>query len=643
MVSSGSDHRVPIRGGDYGDASRLAEQSVGPAPEDDQVAAPGHDGDQAEQLLRKAQQQGTTILAIATAAAVRRLLEDPHQAHKATRLFNDHELALVASALEKTNASAELLGRAQIRKRVEIAAKHGEAWEMAEREDSWGCFKEDAEGHEHAKDGKFAPKGGGGEADEVDLKTPRATVEQIEKRSDDVRPRQILPVNGVRSSKHVDEIADSMREDGWQGPPLLVMKDEDGNWQAWTGSHRIVAAQKADLDAIPVVSITKSNAMEWAKEAGYELDEDTDFTHLDDEDRLKILSHGDDSVAKEIMRQELDKQADEKQAEDYTEEANARPTTPRPTDRGTPPDGVGGVARDRASHGELPKTVAHEAPGVHGVSRFDELDRHSSIHPLAPRQALEWFRARVPTLAVDAEEFTKEQREKAFTFAAAADEVILEKVKTVIDAALARGTVSQGPQLVQAVLDEAGVSPRNPQYAELVLRTNVMNAFNRGRQEEMLDPDVQSAFPVWQWKGISDGRERPSHRVHFDKYFPSGTKFEDVRDSVKKSYDGFNDRCTPVPVSKFRWKKLQADGATVTRFAEKFDDWITLEPSGTHVKVDDKGDVTGGPAKVKEWATKTKGKTETAPTKATPTPQPAKPKAPTTKAALDFSRQGGCR
>lgn len=90
------------------------------------------------------------------------------------------------------------------------------------------------------------------------------------------------------------------------------------------------------------------------------------------------------------------------------------------------------------------------------------------------------------------------------------------------------------------LLERAGVSPNNPAYAETVFRTNMMDAYNEGATAELQDPDVADFFPVWRYVGIADGRERDSHREHFDKYFLNATSFAAVRDSVKGEFDGFN-------------------------------------------------------------------------------------------------------
>jgi hypothetical protein len=195
---------------------------------------------------------------------------------------------------------------------ADLPAKGKSKW-FRKGDSYFGECERDDEGHckPSGQSGESGHEEPPGDNDAGDVGKPLATPEEIERRVKPVRPRQITPVNMAggdpRSQEHVEEIAESMREDGWQGPPLLAMRDEEGNWQAWTGSHRLTAAQLAELDEVPAVWIDKEEALQWAAAAGYDLPPDADFTDLEDEDRWKILQAGDDSVAAEIMRQEVEK------------------------------------------------------------------------------------------------------------------------------------------------------------------------------------------------------------------------------------------------------------------------------------------------------------------------------------------------
>lgn len=71
-------------------------------------------------------------------------------------------------------------------------------------------------------------------------------------------PAMMLPVHGVRDQDKVARIAESMRNGGWQGRPLLAERLPPGGpapFRAWTGSHRFAAAIMADLAEVPVVLV----------------------------------------------------------------------------------------------------------------------------------------------------------------------------------------------------------------------------------------------------------------------------------------------------------------------------------------------------------------------------------------------------
>ncbi len=183
---------------------------------------------------------------------------------------------------------------------------------------------------------------------------------------------------------------------------------------------------------------------------------------------------------------------------------------------------------------------------------------------MAPKAALEHFASLIPSLdQIDPAKFAETHDAKAFTLAEATDQAMLEKVKGAVQKGLEQGQPRQAVASVQQILDGAGVSPKNPQYAEMVFRTNAMAAYNEGSTKEMQDPDVAESFPVWQYVGVLDGRQGEDHEPNFDNYYSNETDFDDVRgDRI------FNCRCTSIPIFVDDWNELQADGAEVSQFHE---------------------------------------------------------------------------
>ena len=201
-----------------------------------------------------------------------------------------------------------------------------------------------------------------------------------------------------------------------------------------------------------------------------------------------------------------------------------------------------------------------ELPAV--VRLFDDTAPDAPpIKPLPPEKALEYFQNLSPSLDLEPERFGSLMKREAFTLAVRTDTVILDKVKAAIKNRLATGetaTLLPTHAEIESILDAVGVTPANPQYSEMVYRTNMMDSYTVGAMEEMRDPDVASTFPVWRYLGIRDGRQGEDHEPHFDQYFPNEASFQEVRgDRV------FNCRCNPQPINKFLWARLKRGGARI--------------------------------------------------------------------------------
>lgn len=102
----------------------------------------------------------------------------------------------------------------------------------------------------------------------------------------------IKPLHEVRSQRLLSDLTKDMKDNGWQGRPLLVIAREH-DFLAWTGSHRIAAAIEAGLESIPCHVIEERRLTK--------LGFDADFGHVDDGDRLAILRKMRDEEACQIM------------------------------------------------------------------------------------------------------------------------------------------------------------------------------------------------------------------------------------------------------------------------------------------------------------------------------------------------------
>lgn len=186
------------------------------------------------------------------------------------------------------------------------------------------------------------------------------------------------------------------------------------------------------------------------------------------------------------------------------------------------------------------------------------------LHPMPPTQAIEYFRKLVPMPGIDPKRFGQWLEREAFTLAATAERILQEKIKAEIQKRLDTGQgIRQAPKDIQDLLDAAGVSVRNPQYAEMVFRTNMNESYLTGAQRELAAHT--RTFPVWQYTNPDDGRSREHHADKDGRYYPSTVPFTRVRGT--NIADLANCRCGFIPVDRVEWARLESLGHSVSQAA----------------------------------------------------------------------------
>ena len=103
-----------------------------------------------------------------------------------------------------------------------------------------------------------------------------------------VHADSITTPNGILDEDKFESIARKMKEYGWRGRPVLVEPAGDG-YQCLTGSHRTLAAKKADIE-VPIVVLDPDKWIAYLRDH----DEDDTQTVVD-----YVQSHGgadDDSI-----------------------------------------------------------------------------------------------------------------------------------------------------------------------------------------------------------------------------------------------------------------------------------------------------------------------------------------------------------
>lgn len=210
--------------------------------------------------------------------------------------------------------------------------------------------------------------------------------------------------------------------------------------------------------------------------------------------------------------------------------------------------------RERADRAEAARVAGrfHEEP-----TSFHAFKDPVVLAPMTPAKALEFFRGLVPKLGIDPERWGDELQRHAMTLAVAVDEVLIERVQTYLAEAIRTGQIQTAAADIDAILDAAGVGPRRAGYSEMVMRTNMQDAFNQGGQDELLQ--VGDTFPCYLYSNPNDGRSRPEHAEHDGKYYPSHVPFTRVRGTDIE--DVANCRCSFVPIYFKDWQELREAGA----------------------------------------------------------------------------------
>lgn len=175
----------------------------------------------------------------------------------------------------------------------------------------------------------------------------------------------------------------------------------------------------------------------------------------------------------------------------------------------------------------------------------------------SPEDAVAFFMSRRPELGIDQKRYGETQRATAFTLARSANAYLTQRVQGIIGDAMRKNLPTADAQrAITEALTSAGVSPKNPQYSEMVFRTNAMDAFQTGMFEQ--GHAEKDAFPCWCYLIIDDERTGSDHRPKGNKYYPRSAPFAEVRGERP-----FNCRCSMKWIDRFEWAELEERGFRV--------------------------------------------------------------------------------
>lgn len=136
--------------------------------------------------------------------------------------------------------------------------------------------------------------------------------------------------------------------------------------------------------------------------------------------------------------------------------------------------------------------------------------------PVAPEEAMAWFRQRVPLQRSVWNVLDEQARRRAFTVAGVTSLDVLHEVWRAMDRAIASGVpFAEFQREVRGPLAQAWGEPGvrgapttsgQPRRMETIFRNNAQSAYAAGRFAQATDPQVAADRPVWQFEAVMDVR-----------------------------------------------------------------------------------------------------------------------------------------
>lgn len=122
------------------------------------------------------------------------------------------------------------------------------------------------------------------------------------------------------------------------------------------------------------------------------------------------------------------------------------------------------------------------------------------------KEAIKWFRSRVPMLDDGIDAMWDLNRSVGFTVAGVTDLGILNDVWQALDKAIQKGTTFETFKKDVAAKLEEHWGGEKPSRLENIFRTNVQTAYAAGRWEQAQDPEVKEFRPYGRFVALLDRR-----------------------------------------------------------------------------------------------------------------------------------------
>lgn len=195
-----------------------------------------------------------------------------------------------------------------------------------------------------------------------------------------------------------------------------------------------------------------------------------------------------------------------------------------------------------------------------------------ALEPLAPREALRFFRKKGYRIGFAWQDVWQHEHQRAFTVAKAMSEDLLRDIREAVDDAIANGTtLAQFRERLTPILQQKGwwgrqaavdpltgeqriVQLGSPRRLRTIFDVNLRTSYAAGRWEQV--QRTKRARPYLRYVAVMDDRTREEHRAWHGTVLPVDDPWWDTHYPP----NGWNCRCTVMQVSE---RDLERNGWSV--------------------------------------------------------------------------------
>ena len=161
-------------------------------------------------------------------------------------------------------------------------------------------------------------------------------------------------------------------------------------------------------------------------------------------------------------------------------------------------------------------------------------------------EAIKYFGEKLPIKADDFYKLPNKYKAITFTVSGYTKAQVLEKFHQELLEAIKNGTTMRDfKNNMNEFLENKGYEGISAFQADNIFRTNVQSAYDAGHYEQLTDPDVMNARPIWLYDAVEDKRTRYSHLLMNNRAFRADNPIWDTWYPP----NGFKCRCTVISLS----------------------------------------------------------------------------------------------